>query len=279
MLGERMTKSVEDPQYLSPVVAALLPSQTAADRNAAAEADVRFELAVGIAEAIATLAGESGISCQQALAPLLSRIVHALPGAQCASLFCQPNRQKPAVTLVATGRTATELDELQNHAGHGPCLDAMSAAELIQVDDLATDPRWPELAKLERPLPIRSVLSVPVHTGDCGSQSLNLYAKPRYAFGSSQHSAAYLCGAALGLALTALHQRERAEHLRIALGTNRQIGTAMGILMARHRCSADEAFTALRVTSQHQHRKLREVADEVIYTGTLPSRRPPRALA
>lgn len=273
-----MTKSVEDPRYFSPPVAALLPSPATTTDNAAADADVRFELAIGIAEAISALAGEADVPGQQPLAPLLSRIVQALPAAQYASLFSQSNKQKPAVTLVATDRAAIELDELQNSAGQGPCLDAMGTAELIQVDDLAGDARWPDLAKLDRQLPIRSVLSVPVRTGDCSTQSLNLYAKTRYAFGSSQHSTAYLCGAAVGLAVTALRQRERAEHLRIALGTNRQIGTAMGILMARHRCSADEAFTALRVTSQHQHRKLREIADEVVYTGTLPHRRPPRTL-
>ena len=265
--------------YPPPALATLEPADRAAPVPADPAADdVRFELAVGIAESIAALASATGITCEQAMAPLLGRIVQALPGAQCASLFSQPNRQRPALTLAATSRAAVELDELQNHTAQGPCLDAMGSAELIQVDDLASDPRWPDLAKLERQLPIRSVLSVPVQAGDCGTQSLNLYAKSRYAFGSNQHSAAYLCGAALGLALTALRQRERAEHLRIALGTNRQIGTAMGILMARHRCSADEAFTALRVTSQRLHRKLREIADEVVYTGTLPHRRPPRTL-
>jgi GAF domain-containing protein len=269
-----MNGSMQTPHYLPPVVATVLPAGSAEPTAG----DIRFELAAGIAESIAALAGEAGVPGQQALAPLLSRIVQALPGAGCASVFRQSNRQKPALTLVATDQVAVRLDELQNRAGQGPCLDAMDTAELIQVDDLASDPRWPNLATLERQLPIRSVLSVPVQAGDCGRQSLNLYATGRHAFGSSQHSAAYLCGAALGLALTALRQRERAENLRIALDTNRQIGTAMGILMARHRCSADEAFTALRVTSQHLYRKLRDIADEVVYTGVLPKRRTPRAV-
>jgi hypothetical protein len=274
-----MTKSVQSPHYVSPV-ATLLPTDRTGPANADTVAgDVRFELAVGIAEAISALAGETGITCQQAMTPLVRRMVAAVPGARCASLFCRPNRQKPALTLVATDQLACELDDMQNRAGQGPCLEAMGTAELIQVDDLAADQRWPRLLELKRPSRIRSVLSVPVHAGDCGTQSLNLYAEPRHAFDSSQHSAAYLCGAALGLALAALHQRERADHLRIALGTNRQIGTAMGILMARHRCSADDAFTALRVTSQHLHRKLRDVADEVVYTGMLPNRRPPRVSA
>ena len=32
-----------------------------------------------------------------------------------------------------------------------------------------------------------------------------------------------------------------------------------------------QAFDALRTTSQHSHRKLRDVAEEVLFTGELPS--------
>jgi hypothetical protein len=244
-----------------------------------ADADTRFQLAVGIAEAVHNMRGETGLTGKQALVPLLARIVEAVPGAQYASLASRPNLQKPLVTFAATGSLAAQLDQLQGRAGQGPCLDSLGAVELIQVDDLAADQRWPSLAGLKHRVPIRSVLSVPVHACDCATGSLNLYAESPYAFCPSQHPAAYLSAAALSLAVTAVHERERAEHLRVALSTNRQIGAAMGILMARHRCSSEQAFTALRVTSQHLHRKLRDVADEVIYTGVLPRRRDRRTIA
>jgi AmiR/NasT family two-component response regulator len=63
--------------------------------------------------------------------------------------------------------------------------------------------------------------------------------------------------------------------LEAALGSSREIGMAMGVLMSRGRTSQDEAFDLLRRASQHLNRKLRDVAANVIETGVLPGR-PPR---
>ncbi|MCW2495704.1 ANTAR domain-containing protein [Jatrophihabitans sp.] len=68
-------------------------------------------------------------------------------------------------------------------------------------------------------------------------------------------------------------ERQRSEihaaNLEAALASNRQIGTAIGILMAHRRITEDGAFELLREVSQRQHRKLRAVADDVILTGTI----------
>jgi hypothetical protein len=71
----------------------------------------------------------------------------------------------------------------------------------------------------------------------------------------------------------ALVQREqlaaKIANLQCALGSNREIGAAMGILMARHQLTATQAFDVLRRTSQHCHRRIVSLAAEVIETGTL----------
>lgn len=61
----------------------------------------------------------------------------------------------------------------------------------------------------------------------------------------------------------------KAANLEIALQTSRQIGVAIGILMARQGLTEDHAFEALRTASQHRQVKLRDVAAEVALTGTL----------
>lgn len=63
-----------------------------------------------------------------------------------------------------------------------------------------------------------------------------------------------------------------ASSLQVALASNREIGAALGILMATHRISLPEAFNLLRTASQHSHRKLRDVAGEVVFTGALDQR-------
>jgi AmiR/NasT family two-component response regulator len=58
-------------------------------------------------------------------------------------------------------------------------------------------------------------------------------------------------------------------NLHIALNTCRRIGTATGILMATRQITEDAAFELLRATSLTTHRKIRDLADDVVLTGTL----------
>jgi hypothetical protein len=48
---------------------------------------------------------------------------------------------------------------------------------------------------------------------------------------------------------------------------------AIGILMAKHKVTGEGTITLLRTASQHLQRKLREVAADVVDTGTLPDLR------
>jgi AmiR/NasT family two-component response regulator len=63
--------------------------------------------------------------------------------------------------------------------------------------------------------------------------------------------------------------RDKIANLEMALITARRIGAAMGVLMARHRVTDAQAFDLLRQASQNKQRKLREIAEDVILTGTL----------
>jgi signal transduction histidine kinase/DNA-binding response OmpR family regulator len=58
--------------------------------------------------------------------------------------------------------------------------------------------------------------------------------------------------------------------LRQALQSNRTIGTALGIVMARYELDRERAFQVLVRTSQQSNRKLHDVATEVVRAGSLP---------
>ena len=77
--------------------------------------------------------------------------------------------------------------------------------------------------------------------------------------------------------LTLTDEQERSRNLQIAVATNRQIGTAVGILMAEHKINSDEAFELLTTASHTLRRKLRDIAAEVTTTGELP--RPTRRMS
>jgi AmiR/NasT family two-component response regulator len=76
---------------------------------------------------------------------------------------------------------------------------------------------------------------------------------------------------ALEVARRLTEQAQLNEDLKAAMASRRVIDQALGITMAREGCDADTAFALLRRTSQNGHRKLREVAaDLVTRTGGVP---------
>ena len=66
-----------------------------------------------------------------------------------------------------------------------------------------------------------------------------------------------------------LHAHEL-DMIREALETRDVIGQAKGVIMAALSCSPDEAFNLLRQQSQHENRKLVDVAIEVVKRATSP---------
>ena len=60
------------------------------------------------------------------------------------------------------------------------------------------------------------------------------------------------------------------EQLQHGLITRDLIGQAKGILMERFKITSGQAFTLLVRVSQHNNRKLRDIAAELANTGQLP---------
>lgn len=66
--------------------------------------------------------------------------------------------------------------------------------------------------------------------------------------------------------------RETMANLEIALASNRRIGIAVGIVMCQHHVTEDQAFALLVTVSQRSHRKIRDLAEEILHTGAVPGR-------
>jgi len=72
-------------------------------------------------------------------------------------------------------------------------------------------------------------------------------------------------------------EREHAANLEQALASNREIGMALGFVMASQGCDAQTAFERLRSISQRTNVKLRDIAAEVVRSATAPAA-PPAAV-
>lgn len=175
-------------------------------------------------------------------------------------------------TVAATSAVPERIDSLQYQLGCGPCVQAASrSVDAVYTGDLRADERWPELARRIGPdAELGAVLSVPLYAdGQSRFGALNLYAKPSADFGPAATALAAAVGRQAAIALTAARERHRAAHLDRALSSNRHIGMALGIIMARRSISAEQAFDLLSTASQRGNRKLVDVAGDVVYTGIL----------
>lgn len=202
---------------------------------------------------------------------LLGSVLGALPAISWASFTSLASAHHKPVTLAASAETAELADGLQYRLGAGPCLQAVADTSTVRADSLADEQRWvPFVAAVLADTPVRAAISCSLAAGGHPQISLNLYAaEPLPAEQPDPDQLAVVAGAC-AIGLTAIEQRYRADHLERALASSRQIGAAMGILMARQRITEEQAFDSLRTASQHNHRKLREVAEEVLLTGELP---------
>ena len=118
---------------------------------------------------------------------------------------------------------------------------------------------------------VRSMLSFRLFLeGEDFIAGLNLYSTSPGAFDSTSELVGTLVATHGAIAVAASTARERAAQLQRALMSNRDIGVAMGILMANYKITKAQAFDLLRVASQNSNRKLADVASDVTATGLLP---------
>ena len=139
-------------------------------------------------------------------------------------------------------------------------------------NDLAVDTRWPIFGRRAADEHgVRSMVSYRIYLEqDPLVAALNLYADTVDAFADDDIGLGLLLATHGASVLAAAGARSRAGHLSEAVLSNRRIGMAMGIVMSQHKVTEDQAWDLLRITSQDTHRKIRDIAEDVIDTGALP---------
>jgi GAF domain-containing protein len=198
------------------------------------------------------------------------RAVETVAGAETAAITIKRGTDK-YVTVAPTSEFAVAVDRIQYETSEGPCLDSLEAGHVFRSDDVATDPRWPTFGpKAAADTAVVSMLSHRLFIeDDTILGALNLYSRRPAAFAEHNLSVLDKLATHSAIALVKANAEEQNGHLRAALDSNRRIGVAMGVIMATYKTTDDQAFDLLRMASQHSHRKLRDVAEDVIITGAL----------
>jgi GAF domain-containing protein len=208
--------------------------------------------------------GEGGL--QEVLTRLAHVARETLPGAHEVSVTLV--RGERPFTAAYTGQLALDADELQYARGYGPCIDAGLSGQVLRIDDMRTETRWPDYTSRVIGSGVLSSLSMPLPLQTHVVGALNIYATVPYAFEADQEAlagelAGYLAVSTANALLHADATRE-AEEMRGAMATRAVIEQAIGVVMALERCDAEAAFAVLRRASQGRNVKLREVAADMV---------------
>ena len=168
----------------------------------------------------------------------------------------------------ATSELPGKVDALQGEIGQGPCLEAVWEQEVVRVDDVRADERWPQFAAKASDLGVGSMMCFKLFVEGDQLGALNLYSRTPGAFDDECEEIARMLAAHASVALAGAQHE---SNLRKGMDNRDLIGQAKGILMERHKLTADQAFGVLARTSQELNRKLADVARELSETGAVPA--------
>jgi GAF domain-containing protein len=208
----------------------------------------------------------------ETLAGVVRAAMRAVPGAEAAGVTVV--RGTHYRTLAPSSDWVRQVDAIQYEQRSGPCVDAIVSETTFRTGDLERDPRWPAFGKRAAvEAGVHSMLAMRLFIDDGRQEdtigALNLYSTQYEAFTPICETLGCVFATHAAIALDGARTSQQAVNLAVAQESNRAIGMAMGVLMSRHRLTQSQAFDLLRMASQHSHRKLREIAADVVETGML----------
>ncbi|WP_328475693.1 GAF and ANTAR domain-containing protein [Actinoplanes sp. NBC_00393] len=222
------------------------------------------ELAETLSDLARSLQDERDVD--DTLTAIVSAAVHTVPGTRYAGITVVQAR-RAVETRAASDELVRKVDEAQYDTGQGPCLDATWVQQTVRLTDMAAEQRWPEFTRRAAHLGVRSMLSFQLFVTRDNLGALNLYSDEPEAFTDESEYVGLLFAAHAAVALVGAQQH---QSLTLAVSMRDLIGQAKGILMERHRISADQAFELLVRASQRTNTKLAEIARVLTETGELP---------
>ncbi|TYP84645.1 GAF domain-containing protein [Blastococcus xanthinilyticus] len=198
---------------------------------------------------------------------LLSSLAHETVPASCGagiSVVEGPHR----VSSGSTDDRVRQADALQYDLDEGPCLAAAAGREVVRVDDLRHERRWPRWADAAGSLGLRAALSAPLVAGNAGLGAIKVYADRPGVFDRRSEQLLTLFSAQAAFLVANVQSYDRArrlsEGMRQAVRDRDLVGMAKGVLMGRHSMDEDAALRMLVSRSRDQGVVLADAARAVV---------------
>jgi ANTAR domain/GAF domain len=192
--------------------------------------------------------------------------VRAIPGADGAGLTLLENDRPD--TIVASAEFVKEVDAIQYGLGQGPCITAAAEGRTVMSGSLQGERRWPRFGPRVAQLGVHSVLSLPLMGPHGALGAMNVYGHVRDSFDQRAIELGELFAVPAAISVRnaqVLAQAKRvAARLQSALTSRSVIDQALGILISRSGCTADDAFAKLVTMSQADNRKVSAIAQQMV---------------
>jgi GAF domain-containing protein len=199
---------------------------------------------------------------------------HALFGVDGAGLMLSDAEQQLRSVAASDDRLA-HLEEIQIEHSEGPCIAAFEEKQLVGVEDLEQDQRWPRFSDAAVSRKVRAVLASPLPYNQDAVGVVAVVSELSRPW-SAEAELALLAFTDLAALLIAsmMQSQEKSElslQLQGALDSRRIIEQAKGVLMGRHGIPARVAFEQLRAQARAERRKVATICAEVVANAVPPS--------
>ncbi|WP_135356303.1 GAF and ANTAR domain-containing protein [Mycolicibacterium sp. NCC-Tsukiji] len=165
-------------------------------------------------------------------------------------------------TVVMTHSYAAVMDAIQQYQHQGPFLSAAWKRDVLRVNDLEADDRWPAYRRdVLRSTPIRAVLSFRLFTTARSVGALMVYADEPNAFDRHAEEIGYVVATHTALAVGGAQPRDLVRHV---LDNWDVVTQAKSVLMERFQIGGAEAFQMLKRLSLSSSNDLLRLSQCVI---------------
>jgi GAF domain-containing protein len=222
------------------------------------------ELAAVSARMSGLLLSEETVETSLALLSVIAQ--ETVPGSSGAGVSIVDERGRRSSG--STDDRVRQADALQYDLDEGPCLTAATSRDLVRIDDLTTDGRWPRWGVAATELGLRAIMSAPLVAGDESLGALKVYAEQPGTFDghSEQLMTLFATQAAILVVNVQAHNRAKrlSDTMRQAIRGRDSISMAKGLLMGRHAVDEDTAFGMLLTRSEQAGTTVAEAARAMV---------------
>jgi transcriptional regulator with GAF, ATPase, and Fis domain len=223
---------------------------------------------LALAGALATLA--EGVSEAQSVDDTLlnvtTAVIDLIDGADSADVLVIAGRRKQFRSHAATSDLPRHVDDLQEQAREGPCIDAATRSTVVRVDDMETETRWPRFCPAAVESGVSSMLSFKLYTGRGTSAALNVFGKAANSFDDRDEEIGLMLATNAAVALQLANSRDQFQS---ALASRDIIGQANGMIMERFSVDAVRAFDLLKKLSQDSNTPVASICARLVQQGPL----------